>query len=271
MGTSFEISPLVELITELRWDVPSLETPTQPNPSITFQISTIPSTTHEEFFMRFSSAIAAKGFVRLERLVSQGFPSLPFQPVCRFRKTSDQPSATLYQIGANVFTANATPPYQSWDEFEPVIRDGVETLLLSREAKHKGMPFNIASVRYINAFFGELTQGATSTDFLSDVLEFKIGLPTCLDQIRVPKADLHPNLQVSFPTISGYNVSFRIAHGLINNQPAVIMDNTASASTSIPPETVSVMEAFSNAHRLLHDSFMDMTKKIHYLMKPRGN
>jgi len=89
----------------------------------------------EEFFMRFGGAAHQLGFAEVERLTPPNFPLIGFQPVFRFRPPSDKGRKVLYQVGAGMFSANAVPPYKSWDDFGPVVRSGVRALIGARTSR----------------------------------------------------------------------------------------------------------------------------------------
>src|SRR5215471_16972408 len=161
MPERYRNPPLVELIGELRWGSSGSSFP-------------LPPGSHEEFFMRFGSRAGAVGYERVERLVPPGFPAPPFQAVYRFRKKAPETGTTLYQVGAGVFTANITPPYESWQEFRPVVEEGVDILLETRNPSEKDTPFTSASLRYIDAFGYQLTEGRSTAAFLRDVLGFAV-------------------------------------------------------------------------------------------------
>jgi uncharacterized protein (TIGR04255 family) len=268
MGISFENPPLVELIAELRWGTPNLPQPPPSGMSFTIQVS--PSTSQEEFFTRFADAIADHGFGRAERLVPAGFGILPFQPAYRFRKSSEKAGTTLYQIGTNVFSTNVTPPYQSWDAFRPTIKTGIEVLLETRDKEQEKIPFDPVALRYINAFDSRLTGGRSTMEFLSEVLGFRIGLPPSLDRIRSPGTSIDPLLRVTFPAESDYIMSVNLAAGVLSGNPAIVMDSSVLSQKPVSPESDQLLAVLDKAHDLIHDSFVEMTEKIHSLMNPRG-
>ena len=120
MGLSFKNSPLVEIIAEIRWDLPWV------NQTSAEDTGSVVSIQHEEFYMRFGGKVAAAGFERIERLVPPNFFQLPYQPVYRFRHNAEERGARLYQLGMGLFSVHATPPYKSWAEFKPLVSAGAE-------------------------------------------------------------------------------------------------------------------------------------------------
>src|SRR5437868_4412920 len=103
-GTTFESPPLIEIVAELRWGLPEIGLPNEPQVLQNLSFGVGPSTRLEELFMRFGAKAAAHGYTTFERIVPPGFPLLPFQPVYRYRKASEDQATTLYQLGAGVFT-----------------------------------------------------------------------------------------------------------------------------------------------------------------------
>jgi len=268
MGISFEIPPLVELIAELRWGAPDLPQPIPAGIGFSFQVT--PSTSQEQFFSRFADAIASYGFGRVERLVPPGFGIIPFQPAYRFKKSPEKAETTLYQLGPNVFSTHATPPYRSWEAFRPTIETGIKVLLETRDKQQEKIPFDWIAVRYINAFESRLTGGRSTIEFLSEVLGFTIDLPASLHQIRSPGATVEPLLRVTFPAESDYVMSVNLVAGAVSGNPAIIMDSSVLTQRPVSSESDRLLEVLNKAHDLIHDSFIEMTKPIHLLMNPRS-
>lgn len=270
MTISFGKSPLIELIAELRWQIPGMPTAGIPAPNIPPVI--LPNDSKlDEFFMRFGGAIYADGFQSVERLVPPNFPLMLFQPVCRFRKQEGTPHPALYQIGPGVFTANATPPYKNWDEFAPIVRRGVDALLSSRAETEKDATFLSTSVRYIDAFDSSLTQGLGVTSFFENVLGINLVLPNALTK-HIASGQTHkPFLQLQLPMDSGMIMNVGIGEGLANGENAIIMDTTVTTTAPVASNVESVVSALNTARGAIHEMFLGITAPIHSLMNPSGN
>ncbi len=117
MTTVFRNPPLIEMIAELRW-------------SGQWQ-STIPvimpgaNGYAEAMFLQWTARMGALGYEHVERLVPVGFPLPLDAPTLRVKQKTGMPQNTLFQLGPQLFTANATPPYLSWQDFAPTAREGV--------------------------------------------------------------------------------------------------------------------------------------------------
>lgn len=266
MATSFNKPPLIELIAELRWGLPGLPKgnplPNMPPPMVSGDNKL------DEFFMRFGGAIYADGFQNVERLVPQGFPFMAYQPVCRFRKHDNSTHPALYQVGPGVFTANAIPPYKSWEEFSPVVKRGVEALLATRNDMERDEAFFSVSLRYIDAFGSSLTQGQDVSEFVQKTLGISIILPDALSRQIAPGKNPKPFLQLQLPMNNDMVMTVGIGEGLANGDNAIIMDTSVVSVTPVTPNAESIMSTFNDARSAIHDMFFGITEPIKQLMQP---
>jgi uncharacterized protein (TIGR04255 family) len=252
---------VVELIAELRWGSPLPATQSR-------NVIVLPGGTHEEFFMRFGSRVGVFGYEQVERIVPPGFPALPFQAIYRFRKKAPEQGTTLYQVGIGVFSANITPPYHSWEQFRPVVEEGVRILLETRNATEKELPFSSASLRYIDAFGKQFTEGRSPAVFIRDVLEFKVQLPAAMCDEVAQSAEVRPSIQLQIPLKSGQQMSLALGEGSVGGEEAVVMDLTVSSEGSISPNISDTMALFHSAHDVCHRVFVGTTKKLSHIMQP---
>ncbi len=266
MATSFNKPPLIELIAELRWSLPGIP---RGNPLPNTPPTIAPNNSRlDEFFMRFGGAIYADGFQNVERLVPHGFPFMAYQPVCRFRKHENTAHPAIYQVGAGVFTANAIPPYKSWEQFSPVVKRGVEALLATRDETELDEAFFSASLRYIDAFTTHLTQGQDVSEFVQKTLGISIGLPDALSRQVAVGQNPKPYLQLQLPMTNDMLMTIGIGEGFANGENAIIMDTTVASLTPVPPDADSVMSTLNDARSAIHDMFFGLTEPIKQLMQP---
>jgi uncharacterized protein (TIGR04255 family) len=265
VSTPRENAPLVELIAELRWNpdgAVQMPTGTGPiGPGLISQTNAVDS-----FFMRFGGEVLPHSHQEMERLTPPGMPFFVHQPVYRFKHSEEGQTKTLYQIGPGLFSANAVPPYQSWEKFEPVVQNGVEALLKSRSPTEAKSPFTGINLRYIDAFGPTHTEGREVEQFLREVLGIGISVPQAL--LRHKRADtaIKPMVQLQIPMQGGLIMSFSVGEGMVNAQQTILMD--ASIATTLPVEATveSVMSKFSEAHKAISDSFWEMMAPIKHLM-----
>lgn len=262
----FANPPLVELIAELRW-VPGIAGPVNSQAgTATIQL---PLGFGEESLERFRRSIAQKGFAASERLVPVGFPLIPFTVAQRFRKPStDEKENYLYQVGLGVFSANALPPYRSWDSFRPIVREGVETLLDTRHSTDRA---NVTVLlRYLDVFTDEFTEGRKSVAFLNDVLGIKLSVPATLTEQASNLHELRAGLQLALNLKDGLSMNIGVQDGAVGTKVGIVMSTEAFTIQPVNPQLNSIMENFERAHDYIRVTFLGLTTKIRDKMKPTG-
>jgi uncharacterized protein (TIGR04255 family) len=259
MPERFKHPPLIELVAEVRWGEM-----TPPGGRIVLATSQ-----HEEFFMRFGSKVGTLGYDRFDRLIPPGFAALPFQAIYRFRKEEHKErGSTIYQVGTGVFSANITPPYQSWRQFRPVVEKGIELLLQTRNASESEMPFTPTILRYINAFGSKFTRGRSAANFVQEILGFTVSLPEAVQSEMAPNAEAKPSLQLAFPLKSNQEMALVLADGIVGGERAVLMDISVTNEAPIAANRDDVMTSFDTAHEAIHRMFVGVTKKLSDIMEP---
>ena len=266
MPVTFTNSPIVELIAEFHW-----ETACQAFPGGSQTAGAAPAivdnpSAQENFFMRFSGHVFPASFQQLERVVPHGFPLFAHQPVFRFR--SKERPQVLYQVGPGFFSANALPPYKTWESFVPVVREGIAALLLSRDSSEQELPFSLSSLRYIDAFRPSLTNGLDIASFMTEVLGIQLALPDGVRRHSDPEKTIKQSLQLQVPTKNGATMYIGIGEGLANGELAYMMDTRVIAASHINADVDSAMQSLDVAHGIIHDLFFDVTKPIAELMNP---
>jgi uncharacterized protein (TIGR04255 family) len=263
MGEHLASAPLVEIIAELRWN-PRLEGAMSTGPNMPMVFPSSPAGL-DDFLTRFSAGVPST-YSDTERLFPAGFPLLVHQPAYRLRQKTATQTASLYQIGAGYFSANAVPPYQSWEEFRNVIRDGIVSLLNSRSQQEVDEPFATISLRYVDAFGPNLTEGRSLSKFVREVLNFDINLPRGLTQHLLVGEEPKPYLQIQIPMQKGMTMTFSAGEGIANNKHAIITDTTIATTVEVIASVDAVMEIFEEAHRRVSLTFRAMTDPIRHLM-----
>jgi uncharacterized protein (TIGR04255 family) len=268
MDITFHNAPLAEIIVELRWPPGSstLSLPRQPSVQ-QFPPLVLGSGQFENFIHRFGGEVYNRGFERTERIIPGGLPVPAGQVVCRFKSSSPERANVLYQVGLGIFSANAVPPYRSWNNFVPVVEKGVEALINARDDAEKTLPFNTVSLRYIDSFGPQLTGGRDAATFLSEVLKIELIFPEAILKHRAPDKSLKPFLVTTVPLTSGV---LRLGAGdaLVNGKPTILLDTALSTNNVVEPNKDRVMESLNLAHTLIREIFLDLTLPIHDLMQP---
>ena len=168
-----------------------------------------------------------------------------------------------------MFSANAIPPYQSWDAFSPTVEAGIDALLKTRSDAERSIPFSSISLRYIDAFRAALTQGRDIGMFVKDVLGIKLELPEGISKHVAPGQSAKPSLQLAIPLTNGMTMNIGLGEGMVNNELAIIMDTTVGTLSDTAPDKTSAMAALNAARAVIHQMFFDLTKPIEGLMQPK--
>ncbi|WP_371763810.1 TIGR04255 family protein [Massilia sp.] len=266
MGEHLANAPLVEIIAELRWS-PKLEGAVTAGPNLPSIFPTNPVGL-DEFITQFAAGVPS-AYSDNERLVPPNFPLMMHQPVYRLRQRAQAKTASMFQVGAGFFSANATPPYESWEDFRNVVRDGVTSLLSARSRQEHDLPFAI-TLRYIDAFNQRHTEGRTLAKFINEVLGITLTLPVGLTQHLMPDSEPKPTLQCQIPMSKGMVMSFSVGEGIVNGQSVILTDTSVSTALDVPSNIDAVMETLEFAHQSVSASFKAMTKPIHHLMAGKG-
>lgn len=268
MTITFADSPLVELIAELRWWPASVPQVHIQGPAIGQQpLFGISSTQEEEVFMRFGGEVYKNGFTRAERLSPPGSMQVVGQAVSRYRK-DDAGVSELLQIGPGVFTANALPPYKSWQTFSPTVRIGVDALFKSRSEADNARAFSNMSLRYVNAFSSKYWGGGSAESFLSEKLGLSINAPEGVVGVRSPDGIIQHAGQVIIPVADGASVAVSFGQAVVNGEPSVMLELAYLRSGEIHANVDAVMDRFNGARDVLHGIFVSMTASIQSRLSP---
>ena len=263
MTTILTKAPLIELIADLQWDIPHLPGHADGTGAPIMIPQSIVDPSHaENLFTRFIGSIYQYGFRSAERLMPQGIVA-PGQMVYRFRQGDTDAPPVRMQIGANQFSANALPPYKIWDEFRPWIESGVRALL---EAQADNPVSLRASVRYIDAFGPDLTDGLSSTEFFDQKLGLSVGMPDALSKRlgdRKPKS----LIKMVLP-LEGRTMVVRTGDGFANGRQAAILDTQVSVTQPVEPDLDTIMGAFDSAQQVIHHTFFELVVSIMDKLKP---
>lgn len=269
MNERFHNPPLVELVAELRWNDPSLPTglPIGFPAGFPFPGSQI---AFDQQLPEMTSAMTSLGFGQSERLIPPGFPAPLQSPIVRFRYSGpavadhEQLPSSLFQIGSGIFTANAVKPYKSWDDFKPVVENGVRILLQTQKADVGGYTLTL---RYINAFREDLTQGLSHFEFVRNVLGFKIDLPPVLLKHAEGKEVELPLAQLVVPLSFGI-LQLQMSQGEIEGGPAYILENVVQFKDLVDPDVDTIMQCLSSAREVIHEVFISLSAPLRDKMLP---
>lgn len=262
MSENFPNAPLVELMAEVRWhaESPVVEDAVDVIEDMSFDA------TSDVLFQAFGHMMAAEGYLRSERLTPPGYPAPAGMAVYRFSSLGDDGEGVVFQIGSGVMSVNAIPPYRTWEHFQPKASLGLNVLLASWAEMNRPERFNKVSLRYIDSFTDEYLQGASRTRFLSDVLGFRLSIPEAF-ATHLDGTDENLFLQFSSGLNNGGRIAVRAGHATVGNEDAVVMDTTVSYSDGAPLEADAVLALLDSGHEVIHDTFVQLTKDVGYILR----
>lgn len=254
---TFNNAPLVELVVEAQWEVPSVQLANGP------KIITDASPLFDKWFQQLSTKLKESGHDTLERLIPHDAPPLAHHPIFRFKKGNEQ--FPLTQFGHGVFTVNAGPPgYISWDNFKPIVQQNLEALIASIPSDLSIDNFRSISLRYIDAFNDSHKNGASNFSFINDILGIKIELPQNLFEYSSSLDLISPTILLRIPLQDGPGtlLNFKISSGKIKQQGELltILDMTYVVTNHTNFSSDSALTLLDKAHDTLHDWFMKLTQ-----------
>ncbi|KTC13864.1 TIGR04255 family protein [Pseudomonas sp. ICMP 10191] len=273
MNERFENPPLVELVAELRWKDPASLAALPPGFPAGFSLPGS-NDAFEKQLPTVTRAMSLIGYGASERLIPAGFPAPGEAPIVRYRYTdhgavdagSEHLPSTLFQIGTGIFTANAVKPYKSWDDFAPVVEQGVRILLESQQAEVEGYSLIL---RYIDAFGKDFTGEASHLQFLTEVFGFNIEVPGILREVSSTGVVGLPVMQLIVPLEFG-SLQLQMAEGEIEGSKGYILENVVVIEGLVGANVQEIMESFSSARNVIHKVFVGITERIAAKMNPVG-
>ena len=223
---------------------------------------------HEKLFTEFGRQIGEYGFVRAERLALLGMPILPYQPVYRFRRQSEE-LPVIFQIGAGIFSAFAVPPYRTWQDFSAIAKEGLISLRLAAADAEVPITLQSAVLRYIDAFSGNLLRGLEPSRFVRDTLGITVTAP------RIARAGFTQEpaervVQLAGSTGSG-SLTLTVAEGIREGAPAVFADWVAAVmlpSAYKFDDENALLEKLDEAHNIVLHMFLSLTEPLRDAMQP---
>ena len=253
----FENAPILELTVEFAWkhSHADSENPVAGTPDGGyFQ----PADGGDEFD-RFAQLVAKKGFNLSERLFPYGIAPPVGRPLFKYEGLDRAVATVFVQLGLGYMSVTAFPPYQSWKDFRPHIAMALEALLETRSKPEQESSFDSLSLRYINAFQGELVGDYSFGEFVTEVMGFKIEVPASV-------AALNPGAQHKYfvnGRIDGgeFSVDFSAGESTVNGEPAAILDLTFTRDSAVAPDREQLLEALDRAHQMNRTVFLSVTEK----------
>lgn len=265
MSKQRENAPLVEVIAELKWELPEFPAPGSGVPAF---IGPDIAEKFERQFENFGDLVSAEHSYR-ERLTPPNFPLLTHQPTYRFANRQDGQHTTLCQIGPGILSIHAVPPYESWSKFKTVVEICLQALLESIHSED-GVRISSIDLRYVDAFKRNLTQQHTTISFLQQVMGFDFSLPQVISQHLIEGEAVTPYSQLRIPMADNFFMLISVGEGTASGESAVIADTSVTKFRPVENSVSSLMKDLDRAHDVIRDVFDGLTKKISHLMPEVG-
>lgn len=267
LSMKFKKPPLIELIADFRWNPIGGAAPfvaVQQNIGQLTQQPLADPARNETFFLSFADGISRRGYLKAERLVPLGWPFPGQFPVMRFRHPQNEGPdlPTLYQIGAGLFSAHALPPYDNWEQFKPVIHQGLEVLLSSRPTEEGTAKFSVITLRYIDRFSSTLTGNVTPRTFIEDVLGIHLELPKVVQDETDDQSKINPTIVLKLPLKSGLQMNLAVNNANDSPSAGIVMDTTVVTPGSTESSIESAMGVLETAHESIRRVFVGLTAPI---------
>lgn len=250
----FKNPPVVEVIAAIQW-LPSAQSFHQVDETL------------NKMLLNFTDKVAEVDFCQSERLMPPQVPIMPFQPIIKYNKVKEK--NYFYQIGDGIFSAHAIPPYESWEEFKPIVKSGIELLigLMPKKTKNKPIMFESAYLRYIDIFKKNMFGDVIFEEFISKIL--KIDPPECLMDKSVANKPSIQDIKISTLLKNNMNlitVTKEFIGASTNKEDFILMDNTLFINNNLDT-AINIMKSMDEAHNIISDVFIKMTEPIHAHME----
>jgi len=269
--TRFRNPPLAEVIVELRWESFPEGVPGAPAPVVIALTAQ-----DEQLFAGFAAqAGAAKGEpVVMERLLPKGLPVPRHQVCCRY-SIRNKSNEFLYQLGPGVFTANAkASSYQSWSDFAPVVREGIEWLLQATPEPARTHPFTSVKLWYIDLFTKKrFFENESAAEFLQSTLRVNLQMPEVVLRQTGKRGPSSVALVYQAPLADLPNgvLEMHFQEGRVGadaDGPGLLMHTAVSIGGETARDADGLMDALDKAHAIIHSCFLEMTHSLHDEMGP---
>jgi len=247
----FQKPPLIELVAELKW----LVVPAA-------------SSSQEEFFSAFVKGAALTGWSASERIIPVNFPLLSTHPALRIRTLKETESQMLYQVGPGVFSANALPPYKTWESFRPFVEQGLDILLATRPREERDANFLSISLRYLDLFTRDFVGDLSIAEFVTDILGFRLELPEIFEREIKHGEQATPQLSFQIPLATGARMSLSIGEAVVGDKKGVLMNTEVTDQSGISPQRDRVLAVWESAHDVIRRTFLGLTPKLYSVMEP---
>lgn len=245
----YQNAPLIEVIAEVYWF----------NPSVRSGLRNFDAF-YIDFEKEFSKQTVLAGWRDIEYLVDSHTPDERVAGHLRNRYRQTEGAYPLVQIGPGMLTANITPPYNGWNEFEPFLFQQLERLFECYPRSEQALRIQKLVLRYVDGFDFERFDIEDQTLFARKMLDIDMSLPESFASGHISNLqEMTFTLQASYEckTLDASLGSVKISPGLIGQRKTLVMEMQCERNPH-PSEIVgldSAKEWLTTAHLSLKGQF----------------
>jgi exonuclease VII large subunit len=105
---------------------------------------------------------------------------------------------------------------------------------------------------------------------MKNELQASINLPSNVLDLAADENEIAPTIALRFPVKdkNGLLMNIQIADGKVEDEPATIMEMNSTATENIKMDLKNVLSILDDSQKILHSTFLEMTKNIEDRMKP---
>lgn len=245
MGISLKNKPLVEVIFEMRWEIPEQKQGINTDTSYKILIGTLFQNVKDKFSY-------------IETLPASSIPDQLSNYLVQYRYRSSKDRWPLIQIGPGIITFNDTEGY-TWEDFQRGISYLVENFF-SVYPEIAKININDVKIRYIDSIEFDY-ESSNILEFLNDKLKTNIKLNCSLfEGTQVDKQPLALDINSVFKTEKPPGIiSLRFARGKRSGKDILLWETTVQSIRDDAPKNREDIHAWlEKAHWLTDDWFFKL-------------
>lgn len=191
---------------------------------------------------------------------------------------SDAPLLTFHLVGSNeqvavtlgrgVLSVSTSQPYESWEEFRPLVEDAIRRLFLAID-EDGGLLISSARILYTDAFGPEYWSETQRELFLTNILGIRITFPKGA-AILAP-AESNETTLFRFSKELGGSRSLQVGGGLatVSGSDHVVLEIGVSFDHEQSPatSTESVLSDLDGSQVIAHQVFEEITLPVRAIME----
>ena len=245
----YQNAPLVEVIAEVYWV----------DPSVRSRLRNV-DPFYTDFEKEFSKKTVVGGWRDIEYLVDSHTPHEHVAGHLRNRYRQAEGTYPLVQIGPGMLTANITPPYNGWHEFEPFLFRQLERLFECYPQSAHTLRIQKLVLRYVDGFDFERFDIEDQSLFARKMVGIHMSLPDSFASGYISNLQAMTfALQASYEckTLDASLGSVKISPGMIGQRKTLVMEMQCEKN---PHRSENfgldlAKEWFTNAHLSLNGQF----------------